>query len=203
MDKALEAQTILNGSKVKNPNEVHDRYTPEYRRVARVASRAIDAAKVLCEVKIADAKSQLEALHRLESGKLPLSTQSGQGKSAETGVRHLLQMMGPGKAEAHPPATSSSASPSSSHYSEIIQLEYELERWNTALEHLTGDWRFIVIKDKDTANAFVSSNCPKRIFVLEGFFNALNPTDDELGLVLSHELSHLMLDHTSHQALSS
>lgn len=200
MDKVLENQTILNGSKVKDACEVHDKYSPEYRRVSRVAARAIDAAKVLCEVKIADIKAQLSTLY-IASGRSPTAV-----KGSEVGVvNNLVKAIGGSRASTTPSAplkTPSSAPPThAAYFTEIMTLESELEQWTKALDHLAGDWKYIVIKDKLTANAFVSSHCPKRIFVLEGFFNILNPTDDELGLVLSHELSHLMLEHASHQNL--
>lgn len=70
----------------------------------------------------------------------------------------------------------------------------DLEMWQNALLRLHGKWKYIVIKDDTIVNAFVSALCPRRIFVLEGILDFCS--DDELGLVLSHEISHLLLGHT-------
>ena len=45
---------------------------------------------------------------------------------------------------------------------------------------------------------------PRRIFVNIGLLDVVKPTDDELGLILGHELSHLILKHShSHNQLSA
>lgn len=70
----------------------------------------------------------------------------------------------------------------------------KLQMWNNALKSIKGDWHFIVTKRLEM-NAFVSDLCPRRIFVHQGLLETLKPTDDELALILGHEISHLILGH--------
>lgn len=68
--------------------------------------------------------------------------------------------------------------------------------WDDALKRLRGDWKFVII-DAGSANAFVSSMLPRRVIVHQGFFNIMTPTDDELALILAHEISHVIHNHNS------
>eukprot|EP00592_Proboscia_alata_P001429 CAMPEP_0194383108 /NCGR_PEP_ID=MMETSP0174-20130528/65184_1 /TAXON_ID=216777 /ORGANISM="Proboscia alata, Strain PI-D3" /LENGTH=284 /DNA_ID=CAMNT_0039169031 /DNA_START=697 /DNA_END=1551 /DNA_ORIENTATION=+ len=57
-------------------------------------------------------------------------------------------------------------------------------------------WRFHLIKS-DIDNAFVSELSPQQIFVTTGMINKYISNDDELALIFGHELSHLILGHSS------
>jgi Zn-dependent protease with chaperone function len=75
-------------------------------------------------------------------------------------------------------------------------LDESIAQWRTGAKKLRGNWSFILLKNK-VPNAFVTDLCPRRIFVNEGLLDVVEPTDDELGLILGHELSHLILEHSS------
>jgi len=60
---------------------------------------------------------------------------------------------------------------------------------------MKGDWHYIVTTAPDV-NAFVTDLCPHRIFVHEGLLKECTPTDDELALILGHEISHLIYGHS-------
>ena len=77
-----------------------------------------------------------------------------------------------------------------------VNVKATLEMWTTACEKLEGNWNIVVIRNA-TPNAFVTELCPRRIFVHTGLLEHCKPTDDELGMVLSHEISHLLLGHVS------
>lgn len=68
------------------------------------------------------------------------------------------------------------------------------EQWIEAKKTVSGNWQVILLKNP-SVNAYVSSLCPKKIFVFAGLIQVLNPTDDELAMVLAHELSHAMMGH--------
>lgn len=71
----------------------------------------------------------------------------------------------------------------------------EVEKWKQAIDILRRhDWTFIVI-DASSANAFVNRLQPGKVFVHEGLFHKLKPSDDELALILSHELAHVIHQH--------
>jgi len=46
-------------------------------------------------------------------------------------------------------------------------------------------------------NAFVSEMLPKKIFVTTGLFDQFVKNDDELAIILGHEISHLIKGHCS------
>lgn len=75
------------------------------------------------------------------------------------------------------------------------RIEQELLHWMTKLKMCKGDWTYIVI-DSPYPNAFVSDLAPRKIFVHSSLINRLKVTDDELGMVLGHEISHLLHGHT-------
>lgn len=71
----------------------------------------------------------------------------------------------------------------------------EKEKWHTALKRLRShEWTFVVI-NAPSVNAFVNHLLPGKVFIHEGLFTNVKPTDDELALILSHELSHLIHQH--------
>eukprot|EP01041_Mallomonas_annulata_P003034 gene3034-5950_t len=75
----------------------------------------------------------------------------------------------------------------------------DIEFWKSAKKRLSGPWTLVLSK-KDDINAFVTGLLPRTIFVHQGLLNILKPTDDELAMILSHELSHLILGHTHNQS---
>jgi len=74
------------------------------------------------------------------------------------------------------------------------QLKEEIAFWTSARKSMKGDWE-VFVTDSSAANAFVSHLLPRKIFVCSGLITQLNPTDDELGMVLCHEISHFILQH--------
>jgi Zn-dependent protease with chaperone function len=86
---------------------------------------------------------------------------------------------------------------------ELIGCEEKLKKnaqdrleWTIKLDRLRGRWDFIVLSGPHV-NAFVTEFCPRKIFVHNALLQKLKVSDDELGLILSHELSHLALGHCS------
>jgi Zn-dependent protease with chaperone function len=69
-----------------------------------------------------------------------------------------------------------------------------IELYSTALNHMKGSWHYVVIA-VPTINAFVTAACPRRVFVHSGLIEKLQPTDDELAIILGHEISHFILEH--------
>ena len=59
-------------------------------------------------------------------------------------------------------------------------------------------WSFVLFQSP-VPNAFVSEIIPHHIFVTTSFLDQYIANDDELALVLGHELSHLILGHNSEQ----
>lgn len=59
-----------------------------------------------------------------------------------------------------------------------------------------GPWKFVLIPS-DLPNAFVSELFPHRIFITTSILQKFIATQDELALVLGHEISHLILGHSS------
>jgi Zn-dependent protease with chaperone function len=77
----------------------------------------------------------------------------------------------------------------------LDELNNEVALWEGRVNTMRGDWHYIVTKD-NSVNAFVTDLCPRRIFINQGLFDIINPTDDELALILGHEVSHLILGHS-------
>eukprot|EP00599_Poterioochromonas_sp_BG-1_P005530 CAMPEP_0173140788 /NCGR_PEP_ID=MMETSP1105-20130129/5103_1 /TAXON_ID=2985 /ORGANISM="Ochromonas sp., Strain BG-1" /LENGTH=435 /DNA_ID=CAMNT_0014053859 /DNA_START=33 /DNA_END=1340 /DNA_ORIENTATION=- len=76
----------------------------------------------------------------------------------------------------------------------LYNNKQELEMWQIAHSRLKGSWHYVVI-DVPTVNAFVTAACPRRVFVHAGLLEKIHPTDDELALVMGHEISHFLLQH--------
>jgi Zn-dependent protease with chaperone function len=74
------------------------------------------------------------------------------------------------------------------------------ERWMTALESLDTEgeerWKFVLL-DVNIPNAFVSETTPYTIYVTTAMLEEIVRNDDELALILGHELSHLLLAHNT------
>jgi Zn-dependent protease with chaperone function len=67
---------------------------------------------------------------------------------------------------------------------------------------MLGAWRVVVL-DSPLQNAFVSETFPKRIFVCKGLLEEFKPNDEELAMVLGHEISHLIHGHSGNRILST
>jgi len=80
--------------------------------------------------------------------------------------------------------------------SEAAILENELNFWNGRRRMLKGHWTTLLV-DVRVPNAFVSDLTPRKIYIMTGLLTTLECNDDELALVLGHEISHLLLGHTS------
>ena len=73
--------------------------------------------------------------------------------------------------------------------------------WTKAFEHIQGyttdgiqNWQYILIQS-DIPNAFVTEMLPQRVFVTTGLFDKFVNTDDELAMIMGHEISHLIHGH--------
>jgi len=60
---------------------------------------------------------------------------------------------------------------------------------------MKGNWHFVVI-DSPIPQAFVSDLSPRKIYVNTGLLTSLKCNNDELAMVLGHEISHLLHGHT-------
>lgn len=78
---------------------------------------------------------------------------------------------------------------------QLLELE---AMWARAVKRLEGKWT-IILSTSPEINAFVSGVSPRKIFVYEGLIRRLELTDDELAMILGHELSHVILGHTEEQ----
>jgi Zn-dependent protease with chaperone function len=79
----------------------------------------------------------------------------------------------------------------------------DVKTWTQALERIEGfsvdgieNWQYVVI-DTSVPNAFVSEMLPQRFFVTTGLFAEFVNNDDELAMILGHEISHLIMGHNS------
>jgi len=77
----------------------------------------------------------------------------------------------------------------------ILDKDEEVKKWRKATMHLNGSWSYLLL-ETPVQNAFVSELLPKRIFVTTSMLKEIY-NDDELALVLGHEVSHLVLGHVS------
>ncbi len=77
---------------------------------------------------------------------------------------------------------------------ELKDNRKELKLWEDNLRKLSGNWRIVLIKSK-IPNAFVSELVPRKIFINTAVIHEMDASDDEVALLLGHELSHLLLDH--------
>ena len=71
-----------------------------------------------------------------------------------------------------------------------------MDGWTKARQQVNGRWQFILIPSP-IPNAFVSEMLPRRIFITTAMFEVFITSQDELALILGHEISHLILGHSS------
>ena len=85
---------------------------------------------------------------------------------------------------------------------EALEKIEEVELWTKASRHMNmeGDcpWKFVLIPS-DIPNAFVSEILPHRIFITTSMIEKFIESDDEMALTLGHEVSHLILGHSSNR----
>mmetsp|Transcript_41565 Transcript_41565/g.46372 ORF Transcript_41565/g.46372 Transcript_41565/m.46372 type:complete len:435 (-) Transcript_41565:921-2225(-) len=84
-----------------------------------------------------------------------------------------------------------------------LNEDSEVKIWVAALEHVEGfnlqgidSWSFVLISSP-IPNAFVTEMLPQKIFVTTGLFDQFVENDDELAIILGHEISHLIKGHCS------
>ncbi|GMH68765.1 hypothetical protein TrST_g4413 [Triparma strigata] len=75
-------------------------------------------------------------------------------------------------------------------------IEAELKHWEKNRKMCKGTWTYLVVKSP-VPNAFVSDLTPRKIFVHSSIVESLKASDDELAMILGHEISHLLHGHTA------
>jgi len=85
----------------------------------------------------------------------------------------------------------------------LLNEDSEVQFWIAALEHVEGtylqgsqNWSYVLIPSP-VPNAFVSEMLPQKIFITTGLFEKFVNNDDELAMILGHEVSHLIMGHFS------
>jgi hypothetical protein len=81
---------------------------------------------------------------------------------------------------------------------ETLEGIEEVQMWSKARRHMEGEWKFVLIPS-GIPNAFVSEILPFRIFITTSFLEKFIASQDELALTLGHEVSHLILGHSSNR----
>ena len=88
-----------------------------------------------------------------------------------------------------------------------LQEDGDVEDWLNARERIEGstidgilNWQYVLI-NTPVPNAFVSEMLPQRFFVTTALIEAFIENDDELAMILGHEISHLILGHGTERSL--
>ena len=83
---------------------------------------------------------------------------------------------------------------------EIVQLNPSnpVAAASTVMEG--GEWTYVLL-DSSAPNAFVTSILPRKIFVTTAMMDQLIDNDDEMAMVLGHEVSHLLLGHVKNRTI--
>jgi len=76
---------------------------------------------------------------------------------------------------------------------EILDQDEDYQKWTRAVEQLDGSWTYMLI-DTQLPNAFVTEILPQHVFITTSMLNMI-ANEDELALVLGHELGHMLLGH--------
>ena len=79
---------------------------------------------------------------------------------------------------------------------QALEMNEDIDLWTKARRHMERPWRFVLIPSS-VLNAFVSEILPHQNFITTSFFETFIESQDELALVLGHEISHLILGHSS------
>jgi hypothetical protein len=147
----------------------------------------------------ADGQSQpatIQALHvpqRLELPK-PLLTEAQLDHHAE----HVLAILAANKVDYADNLTLQELGRLEEECKEELLFWMDIAR--TSLKE--SSWN-VILSDSPAANAFVTHLLPRKVFVCAGLTKALDLNDDELALVLSHEISHYLLKHGENSATLS
>jgi predicted Zn-dependent protease len=78
--------------------------------------------------------------------------------------------------------------------------QVDVEYWEAAVKRLCGQWSISYL-DAPTPNAFVSNLLPRHVFVHEGLVKEIQPSDEELALIMAHEISHLIHNHSQNLSI--
>jgi Zn-dependent protease with chaperone function len=96
---------------------------------------------------------------------------------------------------------------SSEEVTKLVFEDPEVDFWEQSRQRIEGstidgikDWQYVLL-DTDIPNAFVSEMLPQRFFVTTGLFKEFVSNDDELAMILGHEVSHLVKGHGSQSQL--
>ena len=65
--------------------------------------------------------------------------------------------------------------------------EHRRAELEAAKARLAGKW-YWVVTNSSNVNGYVTAMCPRRVFITQGLFKKLKPTDDELAFLIGHEL---------------
>jgi len=79
-----------------------------------------------------------------------------------------------------------------------LESDEDYIKWTESLERMGGKnkWHFVLV-ESSVPNACVTELLPNTIFVTTSLLSTFTTNDDELGLVLGHEVAHLIHGHTS------
>mmetsp|Transcript_24079 Transcript_24079/g.23147 ORF Transcript_24079/g.23147 Transcript_24079/m.23147 type:complete len:426 (+) Transcript_24079:96-1373(+) len=195
VDKQLVDTVIAStGSKSANTN------TLDINNVKRVAGRIVFAAKDLCQNNMEQADNQIIKLKSQiidTNFKIADLKKIALQKKTENNVTHLLPVV-------EEVSIISLLALNTKANLEIMEMKIMAEKWAEASQKLNGNWDYFVI-DNDAVNAFVTDLCPRKIFVFKGLLNLVSKhgnraiNDDELGMIIGHEISHLILSHNDSQ----
>ena len=79
----------------------------------------------------------------------------------------------------------------------LLQEDEYVKYWELALYRVEGEnlhlpWKYVLV-DSPLPNAFVSEILPQRFFITTSMFQHFIANQDELAVILGHEISHLIL----------
>jgi len=83
---------------------------------------------------------------------------------------------------------------------QALDLNETLDARARAADLMDGRWSYVLF-DSPAPNAFVTQLLPRKIFVTRALMDKFVERDDELAIVLGHEVSHLILGHVGKRNL--
>ncbi len=81
------------------------------------------------------------------------------------------------------------------------ELKEKIAESEMILRRLRGNWK-VYVTNSDDVNAFVTDIFPKSLFINNGLFKTISPTEDELAMIIAHEISHVIHDHNKSASLT-
>jgi len=85
----------------------------------------------------------------------------------------------------------------------MVMEDEEVQKWINSYERIEGyttdgikNWQFILLHTA-IPNAFVAEMLPQRVFATTGLFDEFVSNEDELAMIMGHEMAHLVLGHGS------